>query len=151
MLDPRPFGIVSERIQRGSWNVIVDPIDRAWIARPWIGLQVVDANASGRPRYDSRILVIDPDFASLVTRGRQMQVHNEGFFGEQSLQLGYLRVSLEQSQHDSHALIGVRKIPPFEAGKKKQLMSQTSTSLIDIAIQSGSDAGMCDRQPRRAK
>jgi len=42
--------------------------------------------------------------------------------GEQSLQLGYLRVSLEQSQHDSHALIGVRKIPPFGAAKKEHLV-----------------------------
>ena len=53
MLDPRPFGIVSERIERGSRNVIVDPIDRARIAPPRIRFEVVDAHASRRPHRNS--------------------------------------------------------------------------------------------------
>ena len=46
LLNPLSFGVVSERIQRESRNVIVDPIDRARIACPRVRFEVVNTHAS---------------------------------------------------------------------------------------------------------
>src|SRR5271163_2844864 len=53
MLNPRSFGIVREGVQRGSRNVIVDPIDRARIACARVRFEIVNTHASRRPYRDS--------------------------------------------------------------------------------------------------
>ena len=52
-LNPSGPQVVGERIEQRAWNVIVDPIDRTRVSCTGIRLQVVDANASGRPLFDS--------------------------------------------------------------------------------------------------
>src|ERR1700682_3574697 len=63
-LDPARLGIISKRIERGAGHVIVDPVDRTWVARTRIGLQVVNAHAASWPLPDANMSIVDPDVAS---------------------------------------------------------------------------------------
>lgn len=53
ILNPWCSCIVRERMERGSRNVIVDPIDRTRISSPRIRFEVVNAHASGGPHGNS--------------------------------------------------------------------------------------------------
>src|SRR6201993_4007662 len=79
-LDPARFGIVSERIEHGARHMIVDPVDPTGIARTWIGFQVVNAHAASWPLHDAKMSIVDPDVASALRRGRQVDGNDERSF-----------------------------------------------------------------------
>jgi hypothetical protein len=78
--DPPRFSIVCKRIEHGAWHVIVDPVDRTGIARTRIGVQVVNTHAARRPLPDANMSIVDPDVASPLRRGCQVDGDDERSF-----------------------------------------------------------------------
>src|ERR1700682_4588246 len=79
-LDPARLGIISKRIERGARHMIVDPVDRTWVARTRIGFQVVNAHAASWPLPDANMSIVDPDLASALRRRRQVDRDDERSF-----------------------------------------------------------------------
>jgi hypothetical protein len=79
--DPARLGIIRKRIEHGARHMIVDPVDRAGIARTRIGFQVVNAHAASWPLPDAKMSIVDPDVASPFRRGCQVDGDNERSFG----------------------------------------------------------------------
>jgi hypothetical protein len=80
ILDTGDLKVIAEHIERRAGNMVVDPVNRASIARTRVRLQVVNPHTTGWPCRDSRIAVINPDFAPLVACGCQMYGYHECFF-----------------------------------------------------------------------
>ena len=78
--DPRRPGIICKRIEHGARHMIVDPVDPTGIARTRIGFQVVNAHAARRPLPDANMSIVDPDVASALRGGRQVDGHDECSF-----------------------------------------------------------------------
>ncbi len=78
--DPARVSIIRKRIEHGPRHVIVHPVDRTGIARPRIGFQIVDADAAGWPLPDTKMSIVDPDVASPLRRGRQVDGDHERSF-----------------------------------------------------------------------
>ncbi len=79
-LDPARLGIISKRIEHGARHMIVDPVDGTGIASARIGFQVVNPHAASRPLPDAKMSIVDPDVASALRGGRQVDGHDERSF-----------------------------------------------------------------------
>src|SRR5260370_20518110 len=78
--NPARLGIISKRIEHGARHMIVDLVDPTGIARTRIRFQVVNAHAAGWPLPDAKMSIVDPDVASALRGGRQVDGHDEGSF-----------------------------------------------------------------------
>src|SRR5882672_3892257 len=78
--DPARLSIIGKRIERGARHMIVDPVDRTWVARTRIGFQVVNAHAASWPLPDPNMSIVDPDLASTLRRSRQVDRNDERSF-----------------------------------------------------------------------
>src|SRR5260370_33153992 len=78
--DAARLGIISKRIEHGARHMIVDPVDPTGIARTRIGFQVVNAHAASWPLPDAKMSIVDPDVASALRGGRQVDGHDERSF-----------------------------------------------------------------------
>ena len=79
-VDTGELKVIAENIEGRAGNMEVYPVNGTPIAHTWVRLQVVNPHTSSRPGRNSRIAVIYPDFAALVTRGCQMYRHYECLF-----------------------------------------------------------------------
>src|SRR6266436_9486503 len=79
-LDPARLGIISKRIEHGARHMIVDPVDPTGIARTRIGFQVVNAHAASWPLPDAKMSIVDPNVASALRGGCQVNGHDERSF-----------------------------------------------------------------------
>src|SRR6266404_6656946 len=79
-LDPARLGIIRKRIKHGARHMIVDPVNPTGIARTRIGFQVVNAHAASWPLPNAKMSTVDPDVASALRGGRQVDGHDEGSF-----------------------------------------------------------------------
>jgi len=79
-LDPAGLGIIRKRIEHGARHMIVDPVDPTGIARTRIGFQVVNAHAASWPLPDAKMSIVDPDVASALRGGRQVDGNDERSF-----------------------------------------------------------------------
>ncbi len=78
--DPARLSIIHKRIEHGPGHVIVHPVDRTGIARTRIGFQVVNADAASWPLPDANMSIVDPDVASPVRCGCQVDGDDERSF-----------------------------------------------------------------------
>src|SRR5271168_562587 len=79
-LSSRHSGIVREGIQSCTWNMVVDPIDRARISNTRIRLQVTHCDSAHWPCPRLCVLAIGPEFPFPGIRMIKVQRDNVGLF-----------------------------------------------------------------------